>query len=137
MSDQTMETELVQAFAVLHTKSTNEHETREFKRLLPLLAEIRKKNEIVGYILKNSTHAKADVNKPEELSDLSILATTIFESSRTLLKSCKFGGMKTAVLEGSKMRVLCLNAYGNHVSIFMDRSVDCGRILEQLSQTGK
>jgi hypothetical protein len=127
-------TELNPAFTVPTSALATSEETRAFKKLLPILAEIRKKNKLIGFTLKNSTRAMIDLDKKEDLTQLSLLANQLFDSSAKLLNACKQGSMKSAVLEGSKMRVLCLSVSGNQISVFMEKTVDYDRIVEKLAE---
>ena len=106
-------------------------ETHFFKKLKPILIDIRKNNKLRGFILKNSTQAIVDLNKPEELAELAVFASQIFNASAKLLRVCSHEQMKSAVLKGSKMTVLCVSIGGNELSIFVDKEVDYERILER------
>jgi hypothetical protein len=132
----TTTTEQQSTFTVQQSALAESEETRVFKKLQPILVEIRKNPNLIGFTMKNSTQAIVDVNKPEELAQLSLLASQLFESSRKLLTACNQRSMKRAVLEGSKMRILCLSIDGNQLSIFMEKTLDCDRIVEQLARAG-
>lgn len=121
-------------FTVQQSDLTENEETRVFNKLLLILAEIQKNNKI-RFILRNSTQAFADLNKSTELTQLALLATQLFNSSEKLLSVCDQKVMKSAVLETSRMRILCLSISGNQLSIFMEKNVDSQRIIERLTQT--
>lgn len=129
----TSTTEITPVFTVEQSDLAENEETRVFNKLLLILAEIQKNNKI-GFILRNSTQAFADLNKSTELTQLALLATQLFNSSEELLNACDQKVMKSAVLESSRMRILCLSISGNQLSIFMEKTVDYHRILERLTQ---
>ena len=130
----TSTTEIKPVFTVQQSDLTESEETRVFNRLLLILAEIQKNNKI-GFILRNSTQAFADLNKSTELAQLALFATQLFNSSEKLLSVCDQKVMKSVVLESSRMRILCLSISGNQLSIFMEKNVDSHRIFERLTQT--
>ena len=126
--------ELTLAFTVQQSALAKSEENRIFKRLRQILTEIRKNRRLMGYTLRNSSQAIADLNKAEELIELSLLSAQIFDSVQQLLGVCNREQMKNAVLEGSRMRILCVSIKGNQVSIFTEKSVDYQPILEKLSE---
>lgn len=128
-------TEFKPAFTVSQSGLDTAEEARAFKKLLHALTEIRKHTKLIGYTMKNSTQAVADLDNPKELSDLALLASQLFETSAKLLSAINQTSMKSAALEGSRMQILCLTIKGNQVSLFMEKTVDYGRVLEKLAET--
>ncbi len=128
-------TEFKPAFTVSQSGLANAEEVRAFKKLLHALTEIRKHNKLIGYTMKNSTQAVADLDNPKELSDLAFLASQLFKTSANLLSVINQASMKCSVLEGSRMRILCLTIKGNQISLFIEKTVDYGRVLEKLAET--
>jgi predicted regulator of Ras-like GTPase activity (Roadblock/LC7/MglB family) len=110
-------------------------ENRVFKKLRPVLSEIRKNDKIRGFILKNSARAIADLDKPGEITELATFASQLLIESEKLLSACNGEHTKSVVMEGPKMKTLCVNIGGNQISIFMDNSADYKRILEKLNST--
>jgi hypothetical protein len=131
----TSTTEFKPAFTVNQSAITNAEEARVFKKLLPTLREVRKHNKLIGYTMKNSTQAVADVDNPKELSDLALLASQLFKTSAKLLSVINQASIKSLVLEGSGMQILCLAIKGNQISLFIEKTVDYSRILEKLAET--
>jgi hypothetical protein len=131
----TTTTEFKPAFTVSQSGLGNAEEGRAFKKILHGLTETRKHNKLIGYTMKNSTQAVADLDNPKELSDLALLASQLFETSAKLLSVIDQASMKCSVLEGSKMRILCLTIKGNQISLFMGKTVDYSRVLEKLAET--
>ena len=129
---QTTFNELKSEFIVRQSDLATGEEARVFKKLLSILADLRKNNEISGFILKNSVQAVADLDKPGDLAELAVLISQVFETSASLLAACTGGQTSYSILECSKLVVLCLHLGGNQVGIFMEKSVDCANILEKI-----
>jgi len=110
-------------------------ETRVFKNLQKILAEIRKTNGIIGFILKNSTQAVADINKAEELAEFAMLASQLFDSSKKLFKHFEVSIVEYEILEGSRMQILCLSIGGNQLSVLMEKSIDYCKVLNRVLST--
>lgn len=127
-------TELGATFTVEQSALDNERETRIYKKLLRILKEIRVNNNLEGYVIRNSTRAMVDINNPAELADLALIATQLFEVSTKLLSVQERRHLKNAILDGSRIRVLCVEVGGNQVSVFMDKTVNCEGILERISK---
>ncbi len=106
---------------------------RVFRKLSPLLADLRKNNEISGFILKNSVQAIVDLNKPDDLTELAVLISQIFKTSASLLAACTGGQMSYSIVEGSKSIVLCLYLGGNQLAIVMEKSADYKKVLEKIA----
>jgi predicted regulator of Ras-like GTPase activity (Roadblock/LC7/MglB family) len=109
-----------------------------FENLRGTLAEIRKNNEILGFILKNSAQAVVDINNAEELADLALLASQLFDSSEKLIDLFHAGTMKTVVLEGAKIKMICLCVGENQLGLIMEKGSNPRGVLKRiLAQTEK
>jgi predicted regulator of Ras-like GTPase activity (Roadblock/LC7/MglB family) len=129
---QTAFNELKPEFIVRQSDLATGEEARVFKGLLPILTDLRKNNEISGFILKNSVQAIADLDKPVDLGELAVLVSQVFETSASLLAACTGGQISYSALEGSKLVVLCLHLGGNQLGMFMEKSADYSKILEKI-----
>lgn len=125
-------TENPTAFAIEESALAKGEVERVFKKLKTILAEIRKTKGVIGFILKNSTLATSDINNAKELNEFAVLASQLFDSSENLFVHIDASEMKSAALEGSKMRILCVSIGENQVSIFMEKSVDYCRVLNRV-----
>jgi predicted regulator of Ras-like GTPase activity (Roadblock/LC7/MglB family) len=125
------------AITIKHSALSKTDEDRVFKKLQPLLIEICKIDGITGFTLKNSTQAAVKLDDSGELPEFALLASQLFVSSEELSEYFGMGAVKNAVLEGAKARILCLSIEGNQISVFMEKSVDCGEVLKRiLSKSG-
>ena len=130
---QTAFNELKPEFIVRQSDLATGEEARVFKKLLPIVADLRKNNEISGFILKNSVQAVADLDKPGDLAERAVLVSQVFETSASLLAACTAGQISYSILEGSKLVVLCLHLGANQLGIFVEKSVDYAKILERIA----
>ncbi len=130
---QTAFNELKPEFIVGQSDLATDEETRVFKKLYPILADLRKNNEISGFILKNSVQAIADLDKPEDKANLAVLISRVFETSASLLAACTGGQTSYSILECSKLAFLCLHLGGNQLGIFMEKSVEYAKILKKIA----
>ncbi len=132
---QTAFNELKPEFLVRQSDLATGEEAKVFKKLAPILADLRKNHEISGFILKNSVQAVADLDKPDDLDELAVLSSQIFETSSSLLAACTGGQISHSVVEGSKLVILCRHLGGNQLGIFMEKSADYTKILEKIAST--
>jgi hypothetical protein len=125
-------TEIAPAIMIEESASAKGEEKRVFENLQPILAEIRKSNGIIGFILKNSTQAAVDIDNAEELTEFAMLSSQLFESREKLAEVSDVNTLNRVVLESSKIRIMCLCVGGNQLSVFMEKSVDHCRVLKEV-----
>ncbi len=130
---QTAFNELKPEFIVRQSDLVTGEDARVFKKLLPILADLRKNKEISGFIFKNSAQAIADLDKSGDLAELAVLISQVLETSASLLAVCTGGQISYSILECSKLVVLCLHLGGNQLGIFMEKSVDYANILKKIA----
>ncbi len=129
----TVVSEVEPQFVVQQSALAIGKENRVFKKLKPMLVELRKENELQGYILRNSTQAIIDLNNPKETAELALLATQLIDTSENLLRTSNQEQMKSVVFEGSILKALCMKIGSNQISIFMSKSVNHERIMERFA----
>ncbi len=129
----TVVSEVEPQFIVQQSALAIGEENRVFKKLKPILAELRKEIELQGYILRNSTQAIIDLNNPMETAELALLATQLIDTSERLLRTSNQEQMKSVVLEGSILKALCIKIGSNQISIFMGKSINHERIIERFA----
>ena len=120
------------AITVEQSDLSGNNEAKPFENLQATLTEVRKNDDIQGFILKNSTQAVVDLNNTEELADLALLSSQLFDSSAKLFDLFHAGAMKTVVLEGARIKMLCLNVDENQVSLIMEKSADTAKVLKRV-----
>lgn len=100
--------------------------------LVEAVQEIRKNQNIIGYIAKSDEKATVDLDDSAKIVDYAMLTSQAFESSETLSESFSLGDIKKVVMEGKDIKVLCINLGQNKLSIFMEKNEDHANILETL-----
>jgi len=112
---------------------STENEDPDYASLLDAVQEIRKRSDVVGYILKGETKATVDLNDPAKIIEYAMLSSQAFEAANTLSATFRLGDTENVVLEGKNVKVLCLNLGQNNISIFMEKGTDHTGILKALT----
>ena len=109
-----------------------EQKTKDYEKLHSILKEIREKNEILGFILKGSAYAAIDLDSNEDLAKFAILVSQLANFSKQVLNLHEENSVRSVVLEGKELKVLCLNIRGNEIGITMKKSKDDREILNKI-----
>lgn len=112
---------------------TSSEEDQVFTELSKNLAEIRKAEGVVGYILRSTTAATIDLKEPEKLVEYAILSSQMLDSSREISELFELGDVKSTLIEGNEIKALCLVIGENKISIFMEKNADHADILKRVS----
>jgi predicted regulator of Ras-like GTPase activity (Roadblock/LC7/MglB family) len=112
---------------------TSSEEDQVFTDLSKNLAEIRKAEGVVGYILRSTTAATIDLKEPEKLVEYAILSSQILDSSREISELFELGDVESTLIEGKEIKALCLVIGENKISIFMEKNADHADILKRVS----
>ena len=112
---------------------TSSEEDQVFTDLSKSLAEIRKAEGVVGYILRSTTAATIDLKDPEKIVEYAILSSQVLDSSREISELFELGDVESTLIEGKETKVLCLVIGENKISIFMEKNADHADILKGVS----
>ena len=112
---------------------TSVEENHAFENLSVQLAEIRKCNGVVGYILRSATSATIDLKEPEKIVEYAILSSQVLESSHEISELFDIGNVENILVEGKNIKVLCMTIGENKISIFMEKTVDHADILNRIT----
>jgi len=112
---------------------TSVEENQAFENLSAQLAEIRKCNGVVGYILRSATSATIDLKEPEKIVEYAILSSQVPESSHEISELFDIGNVESILVEGKDIKVLCMTIGENKISIFMEKTVDHADILNRIT----
>lgn len=96
------------------------------------LDEIKTFEGVKGYIMRNTTSAAIDLNDPSKIVDYAILSSSAFDATQELAPIFELGDTKEILVEGKTVKMLSVVADGNKISIFMEKNVDCEKILKKL-----
>lgn len=107
-----------------------EPEDADYNGLLDAMQEIRKRADVVGYILKGDTKAAVDLNDTSKIIEYAMLSSQAFESAKTLAATFKLGATENVLIEGKNLKVLCMDLGQNKISIFMEKTADHAAFLK-------
>jgi predicted regulator of Ras-like GTPase activity (Roadblock/LC7/MglB family) len=113
--------------------TTPVEEDPAFTNLNNTLAEIRKRDGVVGYILRSKTQATIDLKEPEKIVEYAILASQAMDSSQEISNQFDLGNIENVLIEGKKIKALCMTIGDNKISIFMEPNADHTDILKTIS----
>jgi len=86
----------------------------------------------MGYILKNDLTAKINLKDSAKVVDFAMLSSQAFDSAAELSASFDIGNINNIVIDGTDIKVLCVNADENTACIFMEKSTDHVKILNKI-----
>jgi predicted regulator of Ras-like GTPase activity (Roadblock/LC7/MglB family) len=112
---------------------TSSEEDQVFTDLSKNLAEIRKTEGVVGYILRSTTAATIDLKEPEKIVEYAILSSQVLDSSREISELFELGDVESTLIEGKEINALCLVIGENKIGIFMEKNADHADILKKVS----
>lgn len=112
---------------------TSVEENQAFENLSAQLAEIRKCNGVVGYILRSATSATIDLKEPEKIVEYAILSSQVLDSSHEISELFDIGNVENILVEGKNIKALCMTIGENKISIFMEKTVDHADILNRIT----
>jgi len=121
------------AATILVDGVTSEEEDQIFTDLGNRLAEIRKIQGVVGYILRNATSATIDLENPEKIVEYAMLSAQALDSSREISELFELGDAKSILIEGKDVKTLCIAIDENKIGIFMEKDADHDDILQRIS----
>ena len=112
---------------------TSVEENQAFENLSVQLAEIRKCNGVVGYILRSATSATIYLKEPEKIVEYAILSSQVLESSHEISELFDIGDVQGILVEGKDIKALCMTIGENKISIFMEKTVDHADISSRIT----
>jgi predicted regulator of Ras-like GTPase activity (Roadblock/LC7/MglB family) len=107
-------------------------ETTEKNDLRSNLAELRKQDGIVGYILKDANNAFVDLNEPARISDYAVFSSATSEAANELADIFALGEVKRIVVKAKQTKMLSANVGESNVNIFMEKNTNVDDIYEKL-----
>ena len=98
-----------------------------------VLDEMKAKENIVGYILRNTKSASIDLNDPTKIIDYAVLSSSAMDMGDELSQTFDLGEIKQVLVEGKDVKLLSVTIGENNVSVFMEKNVDHNHIYKTLS----
>ncbi len=123
-----IETKLPDGAAVISVGNDNS----SFTNLSASLAEIRKLNGVLGYILRSSTSAIIDLTEQDKVIEYAILSSQIAESSTEIAKQFNLSDVESVLVEGKTVKVLCMNLSDNRISVFMEKTATHDGVIKRI-----
>jgi predicted regulator of Ras-like GTPase activity (Roadblock/LC7/MglB family) len=99
------------------------------------LENIRNKEGVIGYILRDSKSAFVDINDPTKIIDYAMLSAESLETGEVVSEIFQLGSMNSLVVEGNDIKILSLVIDDQRLSIFMNKKVDHNKISKELDST--
>jgi predicted regulator of Ras-like GTPase activity (Roadblock/LC7/MglB family) len=96
------------------------------------LQNIKTKEGIIGYIIRNQKSASVDVKDPTKIIDYALLSSTLHDSVEGMISAFELGKVNNIVVEGKDVKVLLLTISDNRISIFMNKNVNHNTIYKDL-----
>ncbi len=96
------------------------------------LEEIKTYDDVIGYILRNSTSAAIDLKDPTKIIDYAVLSSSALDASEVLSEKFNLGAVKKIIIEGKDTKILSLTIGENRISIFMNKEADCEKVLRKI-----
>lgn len=116
----------------LETKPFVVEETTHENTLRKNLEEIKNREGVIGYLLRNFTSATIEIKDPTKIIDYAVLSSSALELSEALSELFNLGETHNIVVEGKEVKVLSFVIDENRISIFANKDVDFGKILKKL-----
>ncbi len=108
-------------------KTQKQNETLHVK-----LQNIKTKEGIIGYIIRDPKSASVDIKDPTKIIDYALLASTLHDSGESMISAFELGNVNNIVIEGKDVKVLTLTIGNNRISIFMNKNVDHNTIYKDV-----
>ncbi|MGQ9565098.1 MAG: roadblock/LC7 domain-containing protein [Candidatus Bathyarchaeales archaeon] len=100
-----------------------------------VLSELKSKEGIIGYILRNTRSASIDLNDPTKIIDYAVLSSSAIDTGDELAQMFDLGEIKRVIIEGKTAKLLSVTVDENNISVFMDKNVDHNQIYKILTHT--
>lgn len=99
------------------------------------LEEVKKSDDVIGYILRNSTSASIDLRDPTRVIDYAILSSSAYEASESLSNLFDLGNVDNIIVEGKDTKMLSLAMDENRISVFMERNASHEKVLKRIRKS--
>jgi hypothetical protein len=116
------------------TVANEEEENLDYTNLLMAVQEIRKNEDVLGYILRGESKAAVDLNDPARIIEYAMLSSQAFESSEALAESFNLGEIERIMIEGKDIKTACINLGRNKLSVFMRKNAAHDYLLSAFSK---
>jgi len=105
------------------------------ERIRTVLDEMKTRDGVVGYIMRNTKSATIDLNDPARIIDYAILSSSAKETGKEFSQTFNLGEIENVLVEGKNVKLLSITLGENDISVLMEKTVDHKKILETLCNT--
>lgn len=98
------------------------------------LAEVKKWDGVVGYILRDESSALVDLNDPAKITDYAILSSATHEAAEEFSTLFGLGKIQRTVVQGKMIKMVSLDIDDARVSVFTEATADTDKIMKKLQE---
>ena len=98
------------------------------------LAEVKKWDGVVGYILRDEDSALVDLNDPAKITDYAVLSSATHEAGAELSTLFGLGRIRRTVVQGKMIKIVSLDIDDARVSVFTEATADTDKIIKKLQE---
>ena len=98
------------------------------------LAEVKKWDGVVGYILRDESSALVDFNDPAKMTDYAILSSATHEAAEGVSTLFGLGKIQRTVVQGKMIKMVSLDIDDARVSVFTQATADTDKIMKKLQE---
>ena len=118
--------------AIDFEEETKEETVTKSEKLKENINEVKAKEGMIGYILRNANSASIDLKDPTRIIDYAVLSSSTLEASQELSDTFELGDVKHILVEGNTAKLFSFTVEDNKISLFMEKKVDHNRIHRDL-----
>jgi len=98
------------------------------------LAIINKREDVLGYILRNATTVTIDIKDSARIFEYAILSSQAMDSGKELSALFNLGPIENVVIQGENVKVLCTVVGEQTVAVFAEKDANHVEILKKVCQ---
>jgi predicted regulator of Ras-like GTPase activity (Roadblock/LC7/MglB family) len=104
----------------------------EYEELLASAQEIRKNEDVIGYILRGQSKATVDLAEPEKIIEYAMLSSQAYESSGMLTETFNLGEVRNIIVQGKNAKLVCFSVGENKLSVFLKKAASHDWLLSKI-----
>ena len=97
------------------------------------LKDIKDREGIIGYILRDTKSASIDLKDPKKIIEYAMLSSTTFDVGLNISEALQMGEVQTILLESEESKLFSMNIDDQRLSIFMEKNVNHNKIYKELT----
>jgi len=97
------------------------------------LKDIKDREGIIGYILRDTKSASIDLKDPKKIIEYAMLSSTTFDVGLNISEDLQMGEVQTILLESEESKLFSMNIDTQRLSLFMEKNVNHNKIYKELT----